>query len=286
MKRIIIVFIVLIAPLICYGQFDLDKAFEAYQESLKKDSTAATIDSIADSLVMSKLFLLRQEYSLYDKKKKKYYGYDGKDHFGAIYSVGLRCKGFNILFDEAVNPWNHDENFSEFSGKNLVPVISASKYKLLSDTICHKYVAYDTIVVSTQAIKDDFLYASKPFTAAQDGFTVNKADTCKTGVIVWICAQKGNIQDDNAEIKLLYTYINAEMFGSISVNPPAEATNIIGAIYLTKSDDASSKQYDLSGIVIHKDDMYMLRFPFKDFQYLKEEKKEIKKKGKLTEIKK
>ena len=77
-----------------------------YRFRPKETETKPTKDSnLADStltpqyfsidLIKNSFFLLRQDYSLYDKRKKKFYGYNDQGKFGTTYSIGIKCKGFN-----------------------------------------------------------------------------------------------------------------------------------------------------------------------------------------------
>lgn len=244
------------------------------------------MDSSTLSMVRNNIFLLRQDYSLYNKKKKKYYGYEGQNQFGTTYSIALKAKGYNIIFDESVHPWNYDNKYKEFASNTLSPVLSSSSYQLINETMYSEYLPADSLITATQTIKENFLYVSKPFIETQDGFLINNADTCKSGVVVWVCISKGSIEDENASVKLLQTFVRSEMFGSIPVYPPSNAKNVVAALYFTKSEITSERNYSLSGIVLQKDGKYMLTFPFKNFKYKKEETAISKKVGKLTEIKK
>lgn len=247
------------------------------------DSIKEKTISFSSEFVKGHLFLLRQDYSLYDKKKKTYYGYNGNDQFGMTYTLGLRCKGFNILLDEAIHPWVYDANYKEFQEKRLEPVITSSHYLLFNDSVNNGYVEMDSVVCAKQTIRENFFYASSPFVSMQDGFTLNTADTCKTGFLVWVVNEGGDIETGQFKMDLKYSIVKAEMFGSINIVPPVASDSIIGGFYLTGSGNKDCP-YLLTGIAIMRDERWTINFPFKGFKF--ETSPEKKEKGRLTEIKK
>lgn len=242
-----------------------------------------SIDSTYLQTIKDYVFLLRQDYCLYDKKRKKYYGYEGQEMFGTTYSIGLRCKNFNVILDEAVHPWEYDSNYLSFKDTKLEPVVTDSYYSLIGDTDSCHYIKTDSIISITRSIKEKYAYMSAPWVSNQDGFTINTSDTCKTGIIIWVVNGNSNGERGFADVTLKTTLIKGEMFGSINVIPPVNSSQIIGGFYLTDS-KYSTFPYQLTGIVALREEKWTLNFPFKNFQV--EEIKTQSKVGKLTEIKK
>jgi len=255
---------------------------QASTVNIKIVSSMLKLDSIYMAKLKRSIFVLQQDYSLYDKKKKKYYGYDGEDYFGRTFSLGLKCENFNILMDEAVHPWMYDTKYESYKEKNLVPEITGSKYFFINDSTSSIGAELDSIFAIKDPIKDDFFYTSGPFLTDQENFTINVADTNRVGVLVWVINESGKINSEQLKIGLKYSTLRTEMIGTVSVTPPVSKESVIGGFFLTES-GKKDNPYSLSGIVVLRNGTWNLHFPFKNFSVGVNKKKE---ENKLTEIKK
>ncbi len=244
---------------------------------------ATLIDSSDLQTIRKYIFLLRQDYCLFDKKKKKYYGYEGMEMFGSTYSIGLRCNNFNILMDEAIHPWEYDDNYNSFKNQKLEPVITDSYFSLIDGNDSSYYVKTESALTATRIVKENYVYQSAPWVSNQEGFAINTSDTCKTGIIVWVINEKSSSKDEHPKVELKSTLIKGEMYGSINVIPPVNSSKILGGIYLTKT-TKEDFPYLLTGVVTQRDEKWTLQFPFKNFHA--ERTKDQPKIGKLTEVKK
>ena len=252
------------------------------KDGLVKTTKATSSDSIYREIIMNNLFVLRQDYSLYDKRDDEYYGLDDNDFFGTTYSIGLKCKGFNILTDVAIRPWEYDGNYENFKSKKLVPEITSSKYRFVNDSTSHRFTQSDTVITTNRKIKEDSYYSSAPFIKSQEGFILNTQDTCKTGILVWIIIEKGRIESADMKVNFDFSSFETEMFGSVSVTPPANK-KVIGGLFITKSQETDIP-FHLAGLLSQKDNSWVLEFPFKGFN--DEGNETLNKTGKLTRIKK
>ena len=223
---------------------------------------------------ISKYFvILRQDYSLYNKKNDVFYGYNDQDFFGTTYSLAIKCEDFTLLIDEAVHPWNYDSKYEEFKNRKLEPQITKTQVLLLNDSVSYKYIELDSVLEDQKVIKENQLYAGRKLTSTQDGMMLNT----KSGDL-----EKG-------DIKLNYACVvqNGEMLGNLIITPPADCKDILGCLYFTNS-GKKDNPYCLSGIATLQKKQWVLSFPFKDFKLeaAKEQQKKPKEKGRLTEIKK
>lgn len=244
-------------------------------------------DSCIKRIVQKSMFILRQDYSLYNKKKDVYYGYNDREFFGTTYSLAVKCDKFTLLYDEAIFPWDYDPKYPDFMNKKLEPVITETQILMIDDSISYKYTVLDSILVDNRVIKEDLLYAGRPLTNSQDGLLVNTSDTCKTGVLIWITKKSGDYEKGDIKLGFKTVFLDTEMLGNVIVVPPTDCKDIIGCLYMTESGNKDNP-YLLSGIATQQEQQWMLCFPFKDFQLdpAKEEVKKTIEKGKLTEIKK
>ena len=268
------------------GSFKLKDLEEMIQKG-KFDSSKLFVDSTWIQNLGQNLVILRQDYSLYDKKKKKYYGYNGNDEFGTTFSLGIKCNGFTILMDEAVNPWNYDSKYPYFQENRLTPQITKSRFLLLDDSLSFKYTELDSVVIAKQDIKPDMLYVGNSLTTNQRGFIVNTSDTCTVGVLAWIVNKNGTAEKGDLKIEVVTTTFNMPSVGNVAIVPPSNVKDVIGCLYIARS-DKSCQPYTLAGVACSRNEQWTLFFPFKDFKYDDSVKKENVpvEKGKLTEIRK
>ena len=244
---------------------------------------------IVDSCILANihryLFVVRQDYSLYNSKKKLYYGYNDLDYFGNTYSLGVKCEKFTILSDEAVYPWKYDSKYSDFKDKNLIPQITRTHVLVLDDSVSYDYSELDSVLVVKKTIKDEMFYVADPMTNSQDGLKINTSDSCKSGVLVWIVKKSGDMDKGDIKIDLKCMVKTFDLLGNIAVTPPADCKEVLGCLYLTESGDKEIP-YLLSGIAALNNQQWTLYFPFKNFQ-LESVKgmTKSKDKGRLTEIK-
>lgn len=244
-------------------------------------------DSCINRIVQKSIFIVRQDYSLYNKKKKMYYGYNDQDFFGTTYSLAIKCDSFTLLYDEAVFPWDYDPKYPDFENKKLEPEITKTHILLISDSISYSYTVLDSVLLDNRVIKEDLLYASRPLTNSQDGMLINTSDTCKMGILIWITRKSGDYEKGDIKLDFKYVALDTEMLGNVIVVPPTDCRDIIGCLYMTESGNKENP-YLLSGIATQQEQQWMLCFPFKDFQLdtTKEEAKKPIEKGRLTEINK
>lgn len=251
----------------------------------KAGKICVKIDSSYFKGIVHDLFIIRQDYSLYNKKNKLYYGYNDQDQFGTTYSLGVKCNTFSLLLDEAVHPWNYDSKYDSFKDKKLEPKITKTEILLLDDSLSYRFTELDSIFEGKKTIKDNCLYSERPLTSTQDGISINTSDTCKAGVLIWITEKSGSFENGDIKVEFKYVVQNVEMFGNVIVSPPADCKKILGCLFMTESGNKENP-YLLSGIAALQHQQWTLYFPFKDLKndFIKEEEKP-KEKGKLTVIK-
>ena len=240
-----------------------------------------------DLELSNRLYIIRQDYSLYNKRTKVYYGYNDQDQFGTTYSLGVKCNNFTMLFDEAVHPWSFDSKYDNFKDRKLDPVITKTQILLLNDSVSYTYTELDTAIVTPKVIKEGVVYAGKKITSSQDGMILNTSDTCKVGLLVWIEKKSGSFE--KGDIKLGYKFVpmQIDMVGSVNINPPVGSKDILGCLFISESSDTNIPYY-LSGIATCQKQQWILSFPFNGFtlESAKQDTKQAVEKGKLTIIKK
>ena len=242
-------------------------------------------DSAYFEFIKSCCFVLKQDYSLYDKRKKKFYGYNDQGKFGTTYSIGIKCKGFNLIFDEAVYPWEYDSKYKSFESNKLTPILTSSKYAPIQDSLSLNYISLDTIITPSNTIKDHFLYTCNPFTSTQEGFEINNSDTCRVGVLVWIYKEKGDFENNDVMLGFTSSTTSINMGGYVDISVPDKKKDYFACVLLTTNNDGTNNYY-LTGIATQKKQKWTLNFPFKGFEFNKKNKpSNVEESGRLTEIK-
>lgn len=295
MKKSILLLIVFI-PVIGWGQnTDWEKPSWWNKGKIEQKGKVGEFHETEKSLwadstlrhdVFKKLIVIRQDYSLYNKKRDVYYGYNDCEFFGTTYSLGIKCYKFTLLFDEAVHPWNYDSKYLDFKDRKLTPKITKTQFVLLDDSTSYNFSEMDSVLVENNLIKENSLYIADPLTSLQDGIYLNTADTCKNGLLVWVVKESGEYERGNVLFDLRFVPFQAEMAGTIPVTPPSDCKDILGCLYITESVNKDIPYY-LSGIATLQNKLWQLCFPFKDFKLgLSKDEKKSKEKGRLTEIRK
>lgn len=236
--------------------------------------------------LLNRLCVLRQDYGLLDKRKKILYGYNDQDFFGSIYSLGVKCNQFTLLFDEAVHPWKYDGKYENFKDKKYEPTITSTQFMMLDDSVSYTYTEMDSALVNPKVIKEDLIYAGKKLTSVQDGMILNTTDTCKIGLLVWIEKKSGTFEEGDIKLDFKYVPMQMDMVGNVNIFPPVGSKDILGCLYITESQNSDIPYY-LSGVAICQRQQWVLTFPFKGFKFesAKQDNKKTEEKGKLTIIK-
>lgn len=242
-------------------------------------------DSAFQAKIMQSIFILRQDYSLYNKKQKKYYGYDGLDYFGKSYSMGFKCSNANYVTDEAINPWEYDKKYSSYQSKNLIPVINHSRYRFVNPYTNCLEEELDTLLINSVPVKENLLYITPAFQSNQDGFNIYTEDTCTVGVLVWLVKENDQeFESGKMKLGIRCSKVNTSIMGILNVTPPEKEDKIIGGLFFIESSNENNK-YLLAGITAKRDNSWTLQFPFKQTKNEKKDSKDQYDKGKLTEIK-
>ena len=289
--KAIIISLVLV-PLTCIGQnndWEKPSWWNKGKGEQKPQAIIGGVDSTfnAGDIILKNLVILRQDYSLYNKKSDVYYGYNDQDYFGTSFSLAIKCENLTLLFDQAIHPWNYDSKYEDFKDRKLEPQITKTQVLLLSDSVSYNYSELDSVLVEQKAIKNNLLYAGRKLTSSQEGLILNTADTCKTGKLIWLVKKSGDFENGDIKLDFVCVQQNVEMLGNATITPPANIKDILGCLFITDTGKKDAP-YCLSGIATLQKQQWVLSFPFKDFKLEpeKEKQKESKEKGRLTEIKK
>lgn len=195
------------------------------------------------------MFVLRQSYQLHDEANDEYFGMDGKDEFGATYSVGFFYKGHFCASGIVAKPWAYDSAIEEYTS-DYTPVVSQTQYiELGSASAAAKTVNFGTEEPIEIEYEAAYLFSTPKVNKA--GFGVDLTPGEKSGSIVWVTnADKNKLAPQYTIEKATFSSTNKE-----EVTAPA---NAVGGVFFVPS----GNDYIVSGIINRTDEGWCINFVF------------------------
>lgn len=195
------------------------------------------------------MFVLRQSYQLHDEANDEYFGMDGKDEFGATYSVGFFYKGHFCASGIVAKPWAYDSAIAEYTN-DYTPVVSQTQYiELGSASAAAKAVNFGTEEPIEIEYEAAYLFSTPKVNKA--GFGVDLTPGEKSGSIVWVTnADKNKLAPQYTIEKATFSSTNKE-----EISAPA---NAVGGVFFVPSGNG----YIVSGIINRTDEGWCINFVF------------------------
>ena len=191
MKRFIF-FIITLVPLLCFGQFDLNKVFE----DIKLENSETTLVNVS---VTPELSVIRQQYRLL--RDGKSYGKNHKPYFGESYSLGIKISNGLILHNSVVEPWANDKEYIRLNTSNqYTPELFRTFQRNIGDSVynevnlefgtayIHPFDSENKIYIHEEK-KGDF------------GLSIDNSPGEKEGYMMWVTSEN-NLQDSTLSLKV------------------------------------------------------------------------------------
>lgn len=184
-----------------------------------------------EQAVTDGILLLRQDYYLLDSTTNIKYGWNNQEMFSSVYSTAIHVGNRYFVSDYFVHPWQADSRYLQFQDTVLIPTISQTHQRKLTDTIWTKQ-SYD--ISSLTAIKDSCLYMLDSLQLPAPGFNLDTTSGNKEGWLVWVVTPD-TLMNDKSPIEII-TYKH-----SLTIEPqtylyeipkPTFTKQIIGAFYV------------------------------------------------------
>lgn len=223
MKKILL-FILSFAPIICYGQIDINKAFETLKQ-------VQTETSIVESSLLPELSIIRQQYRLL--RGSKTYGKNNKPYYGETFSLGVKISNGMIVSNNVVEPWKHDADYERLNSSNQYkPELFGSFQRNLDNTdfqeidlefgtaYIHSLDSKSTIYVHEEK-KGDF------------GLSIDNTPGEKNGYMVWVYTNT-NLQDSTMSVNIKQSpmrLIASEDSAYVSLDV-VDSEKILGGLYV------------------------------------------------------
>lgn len=247
-------YILSVIPMICYGQVDINKAFEALKKA--EDQT-----SIIETAVLPDLSVIRQQYRL--KRNGEYFGKNHKPYYGESYTLGVKVSGGTLLLSDVVEPWNRDADYKRDNASgNYVP----SPYLSYQRSILEKEYKPVNFEISDSngflaPINSDKSLYFHTDVIGDFGLTIDKAYGEKNGYMLWAYSLS-NVQDSAMNVKFSQSTLQLDIREDSQMKKivPLEIDNVIGGIFVTpKYERGGRVQFLLSGVAVRSasDEWYL-----------------------------
>lgn len=208
---------------------------------------------IVQSAVEKGFVKVSSSYRLQDLKSKKLYGRNGKDAFGTVSSWGVKISGGYILLDEAIHPWNYDENYKKYRGKyGTIPYqikFSFDGEDIINDSL-------DSKVCNNQNV---LFFAEDSVKMRKQGFEVETSDGEKDGWLIWLTEDNDSTNSFLVFRKKIEFKSNTAIY---DVEQPNTTKQIVAGIFVVPTyTSIGVVRFNLSGVLIDQDGKWLLAKP-------------------------
>lgn len=223
MKKLLL-FILSFAPIISYGQIDINKAFEALKQ-------AKTETSIVESSLLPELSIMRQQYRL--SRDGKTYGKNNNPYYGETFSLGVKISNGMIVSSSVVEPWKNDADYKRLNSSNQYkPELFGSFQKNLDNTDYQEIdLEFGTDYIhSIDSQKSIYLHEEKK---GDFGLSIDNTPGEKMGYMVWVYTNT-NLQDSAMSVSIKQSplkLIASEDSAYVSLDV-VDADKILGGLYV------------------------------------------------------
>lgn len=244
MKKITFVYILMLVPLSSFGQFDVNKAFEALKQA-ERETT------IVETSVLPDLSIIRQQYRL--ERNGEYFGKNHKPFYGESYSLAVKVSGGTLFLSDVVEPWKRDADYARDNASgNYTPSLYWTYQRSLNDTV-YKTVNFEILddngfVRPLNADKSLYMHTD---VVGDFGLTIDNAPGEKKGTVLW--AYTPDVQDSTMVVSFRQTPITVDACpdSTLVKMSPDDPGNIIGGIFISpKYEKGGRVQFLLSGFAV------------------------------------
>lgn len=242
MKKVLF-FVLSFVPFICYGQIDINKAFEALKN-------ARTGTSIVETSLLPELSIIRQQYRLARDGKK--YGKNNKPYYGESYSLAIKISNGMILSSSVVEPWKEDADYKRLNTSNQYkPELFWSFQRSLDNTTYREIdMEFGTDYIHPIDSKKS-LYVHEE-RKGDFGLSVDYSPGEKTGYMVWISTNT-NLLDSAMSVTIKQSamkIIASEDSTNIALNV-SDADKLLGGLFVVPKYERGGRiQLQIVGVAV------------------------------------
>lgn len=199
------------------------------------------------------IVLIRSDYQLLDTVANERYGWNHRDMFNSVYSVGVKAGDGYMVSDRFVRPWSYDGRYLGLTGVAYVPVVSRTVCRMMSDTVMTEI---DYAASEICPLEDSLAYLVGGTAREVRGFSVDSAAGDKDGWLVWVVAEDSTLSD-NSELSLV-TYRHSMTLAKDTLRyqlpDPVTTDYVVGGFYVVPQNTAVGVlDFKLAGFAVLKD---------------------------------
>lgn len=213
---------------------------------------------LVEQAVRNGVVLLRQDYQLLDTVTNERYGWNHRDMFNSVYSVGIKVGDGYVVSDRFMRPWSYDGRYLDLTGVTYVPVVSKTMGRIITDTVMTeiKYGVSDVC-----PLEDSLAYRIDCEDSELEGFTVNSSAGAKDGWLVWVVAEDSTLSDSSDLSLVTYRYSMTLDDDTLSYRLPEPVASdyIVGGFYVVPQNTSVGKlDFKLVGFAALRDSLWYL----------------------------
>lgn len=242
MKKFFLINLLLLLVSNISAQEELHKLL--HTKGYKHNVNKSVVKLNPDITIPEGVFILKQDYQLYDKENEDFFGSEDSDIFGTVYSVGFFYKRSMIVSDAGYRPWNYDSKFDEYRNK-YDGVLYKSYYATVFADNIETFQEINTGEENPIEIAEGKCYAYTHPSVTMKGVAIHESENSMAGSILWVVKEGKTFKTEIAK----FTANSTE-----SVELTSVPDNAIGAVFVVKD--------SIAGIVNNTNGKWTLDFPF------------------------
>lgn len=208
---------------------------------------------LVEQAVRNGIVLMRSDYQLLDTVTNERYGWNHREMFNSVYSVGIKAGDSYMVSDRFVRPWSYDGRYLGLTGVAYVPVVSRTVCRMMSDTVMTEI---DYAASEIYPLEDSLAYLVGGTAREVRGFSVDSAAGDKDGWLVWVVAEDSTLSDDSELSLVTYRHSMTLDKDTLCYQLPDLVTSeyVVGGFYVVPQNTAVGVlDFKLAGFAAMKD---------------------------------
>lgn len=235
-------------------------------------SSQLTGNQLVNLAAAGAVVVVERQYQLIDTISGQYFGRHGELHFGATASLAAKTNIGLIMTNEAVEPWNYDDNYNRYRDTHRPALYKAFARTADDTTTVELTTLYNT---EPRSLIDRRLYfVDDTTTYRRDGLAIDTSVGQTQGWLLWLTSPDADMHHDSTVVVSVRKTFDITADEPLhDIDPPQTIYAPRGGIFVTCQCTAVGKlQFRLAGVILHTaDGSWQLATPFANFSIEAEE---------------
>lgn len=221
---------------------------------------------IVESAIRNGIFILSQDYQLKDCNTNEYFGRNGQEEFGRIFSLGVKVENGYCYFDQIQRPWLYDSNFERYRDSHI-PEVYRTRFKEFTDSLMTDFTSFSQ-KRSVELYPETIYYMPDSVSFKGKGLKADSTIGNKLGWIVWVIANKAIAETDQVD-SLSYVIYRKELevkedIREYTISAPNTNHTVLGGIFVEPiQSEIGQLTFNIIGIILSKEGKWNILTPFK-----------------------